>query len=586
MDKTVPSIRHFVKTLTGRASRPKAALLVLLLLPAACASSDLDIPATDVATVSAQAPQSLSGIYLSGRHAQAEQDMTNATRFFNSVLGMDPDAPGLLRRTFVILIAEGRMEEAVGLSEQVLEKNPDSPIASLMMIVADIRENRLQQARKIVSELPASGLNSIMKPLFGAWTAIGLGLPTDQALADLKPLAKDGSRPLYNLHAGLINDLTGVPAAAESMFLESVANGGGPSLRLIQLLGNLYERQGEKSKAEKLYGDHAAGNPQSPIVAPAMARLASGKIPDPMIKSASDGVAEALLGVASSLIQQNAGETALILGRMALYLKPDFPVMQILLGSILQRNDHLSDANRIYQAINPLSPYATSARLRYAENLDVLKQTDAAIKLLRAIAKDNPTLADPLIQLGDLLRRHDRFDDSVKAYDKAVVRIGELTPQHWSLLYSRGIVLERSGQWEKAEADFLKALEFVPEQPYVLNYLGYSWVDQGINLARGKDMIRKAVTLRPRDGYIIDSLGWAHYQLGEYQDSVKEMERATGLKPEDPVINDHLGDAYWQVGRRNEARFQWRRVLTLGTDDDELRTRVEDKLKNGLPKIK
>jgi len=585
MDKTVPSMYHRVKTLTGH-RRPAAVLLALLLLPAACASNDLDNPAADVPTVSVQTPQTLAGIYLSGRHAQAAHDMANATRYYNTVLGMDPDVPGLLRRTFVISIAEGRMEEATRLANEVLAKNPQSPIAGLMVIVSDIHNNQLQLAREKISRLPASGLSSVMAPLFNAWTAIGVGLSTDQALAALKPLAKDGSRPLYNLHAGLINDLGGKPLAAESMFLKNVENEGDPSLRLVQLLGNLYERQGEKSKAEKLYGDHAANNPLSPIVTPALKRLAMGTTPAPIVASPTDGIAEALFGVASSLVQQKAGETALVFGRMALYLKPDFPVMQILLGNLLQRNGRLSDANRIYRDINPLSPYAAAARLRYAENLDELDRTDEAIKLLRTIAKDNPTLAAPLIRLGDLLRRHDRFDDAVKAYDAAARRVGELKPQDWSLLYSRGIVLERAGHWKRAEADLLKALEFVPDQPYVLNYLGYSWVDKGINLDRGKEMIRKAVALRPNDGYIVDSLGWAHYRLGEYAASVKEMERAAGLRPEDPVINDHLGDAYWRVGRKNEARFQWRRVLTLGTDDDKLRSRVEDKLKNGLPNIK
>ena len=572
---------HALETLTGRTRRPMAVLVLLLLLPAACASSDVKSPG-----VSAQAATTLAGTYLSARHAQAAQDMNNATAFFTTALELDPDAPGLLRRTFIILIAEGRMAEAAVMAGQVLDKNPQSPIASLMVVVDDIKNNRLQQALDKVSGQSTGGLSAIMDPLFGAWTAIGLGKTPEQALKILAPLAKEGSQPLYNLHAGLINDVAGNASAAESHFLANVDLNNGPSLRLVQLLGNLYERRAEKAKAEKLYGDHVAHNPQSPITGPAFERLAAGHAPPAMVATVSDGVAEALFGVASSLIQQNADETALIFGRLALYLKPDFPVMQILLGNILQRNTRLSDANRVYQDINPASPYALTARLRYAENLDDLKHTDQAIALLRTIAAEHPTSAEPMVRLGDLLRRHERFKDAAKAYDAAVDRIGELEGAHWALLYSRGIVLERSGQWKRAEADLLKALEFEPDQPYVLNYLGYSWVDQGINLDHGKEMIRKAVDLRPTDGYIIDSLGWAHYQLGEYADSVKEMERATGLKPEDPVINDHLGDAYWQVGRKNEARFQWRRVLTLGTGDDDVNARAQDKLKNGLPEAK
>ncbi len=565
---------------------PLTALLLALFLPAACASNDLDGPVAKSPAASDQAQTTLSGAYLSARHAQAERDMTNAARFFTTALTMDPAAPGLLRRTFIVMIAEGRMQEAARLADEVLAEKPAAAIASLMSITDDLRNNRLRQAREKISNLPQGGLNTIMGPLLGAWTAIGMGDPPERALEMLRPLARDGSRPLYNIHAGLIDDLAGDPVAAETAFLATTADNAAPSLRLVQLLGNMYERRGEKAKAEALYGDHLAKNPLSPVAAPALERLAAGVVPPPMVATFKDGVAEALFGVASSLVRQNATETALILGRMALYLKTDFPVMQILLGGILQRYERPVDANRIYRDINPASPYAATARLRYADNLNEMGQADQAIKLLRDMADENPALADPLIQLGDLLRGRERFAEAVTAYDAAVGRIGKLTARHWSLLYSRAIVLERSGKWDRAEADLLKALEFEPDQPYVLNYLGYSWVDQGLNLDRGKEMIRRAVALRPSDGYIIDSLGWAYYRLGEYAKSVKEMERAIGLRPEDPVINDHLGDAYWRVGRENEARYQWRRVLTLGADDDKVRGGAEDKLKNGLPEIK
>jgi len=148
-------------------------------------------------------------------------------------------------------------------------------------------------------------------------------------------------------------------------------------------------------------------------------------------------------------------------------------------------------------------------------------------------------------------------------------------------LYARGISLEQTKQWPRAEADFLKALEFRPDQPYVLNYLGYSWVDQGLNLDKARGMIKKAVSLRPNDGYIVDSLGWAHYRLGEYADAVRELERAAELRPEDPVINDHLGDAYWRVGRQTEARFQWLRALGLEPKPG-LAAILKEKIKSGL----
>ncbi|MCK6454109.1 MAG: tetratricopeptide repeat protein, partial [Alphaproteobacteria bacterium] len=216
-----------------------------------------------------------------------------------------------------------------------------------------------------------------------------------------------------------------------------------------------------------------------------------------------------------------------------------------------------------------------------AANQEAIANFDEAEKLLRAMGAEHPDRVEPLTQLGNLLRARERFADAVVAYDQAMARVGKVEERHWSMFYTRGIALERSKQWARAEADFLKALELQPNQPYVLNYLGYSWIDQGINLDRGMEMIRKAVEQRPNDGYIVDSLGWAHYRLGNYERAVEHLERAVELRPQDPTINDHLGDAYWKVGRLQEARFQWQRAQGLKPDADLL-AQIEKKLKEGL----
>jgi Flp pilus assembly protein TadD len=227
------------------------------------------------------------------------------------------------------------------------------------------------------------------------------------------------------------------------------------------------------------------------------------------------------------------------------------------------------------------SPYSWSARLRVAANLELLDRTDEAIAQLKAMAVEEPTRAGADMQLGDLLRSKKRFTEAVEAYDGAIKRFEAAgMPERWSLYYSRGIALERSGQWKRAEADLEHALELKPDQPLVLNYLGYSWIDRGENLDRGLKMIQKAVELRPEDGYIVDSLGWAHYRLGDYASAVQYLEKAIELVPEDPTINDHLGDAYWQSGRAVEARYQWKRALQFGPQDEEIKP-IQAKLDGG-----
>jgi len=221
------------------------------------------------------------------------------------------------------------------------------------------------------------------------------------------------------------------------------------------------------------------------------------------------------------------------------------------------------------------------ARLRIAGNLEAAGKDDDAIDLLQRLSDQKPSRPDPLISLGDLLRSNKRFNEAVFAYDKAVSLLGDLKQRHWTVLYSRGIALERSRQWARAEKDLQQALKLNPDQPYVLNYLGYSWVDQGINLVRAEEMIKRAVKLRPNDGYIVDSLGWVLYRLMDFKGAVSHLERAVELRPEDPTINDHLGDAYWQVGRHDEARFQWQRALSLKPEPDQV-SAIEKKILRGL----
>jgi len=270
-----------------------------------------------------------------------------------------------------------------------------------------------------------------------------------------------------------------------------------------------------------------------------------------------------------------------VCGRLAIYLRPDLDLARMLVAGILESQGGEAEANKLYDEVKPGSALKWLARLRHAGNLDTTGSSDKAIDELRAMSDENATRVDALVNLGDLLRAHKRFGESVEAYDKAVARIGDLGQRHWSLLYSRGISLERAGQWERAEADLQKALKLNPDQPYVLNYLGYSWVDKGQNLDRARRMIERAVDLRPTDGYIVDSLGWLFFRIGKFKDAVDSLERAVELKPQDPVINDHLGDAYWRVGRTAEARFQWRRALALDPEPD-LITAIRAKLDRGL----
>ena len=452
----------------------------------------------------------------------------------------------------------------------------------MVLIVAAIRDGKLAAARERLVALPKDeGMNTFMVPLLGAWILVGLG-DMDGALEALKPLnANKGFKAMFDLHTALINEMAGHSAIAIEAYQKTIEQPGSLSLRLVELLGSLYERTSRSAEAKALYRRYMSEHPTSPLMGPALARLEEGGAPRHPVTTASDGAAEAMFGVSNSVRQRTTQDAALVFGRMALALKPDFPLAQILVADILEADNRLEKANDLYASIDRGSPFSWPARLSIAANLNRMDRIDEAVQRLEAMGKENPVLADSYINLGDILRGRDRFAEAISAYDRAFNRIVKLERRHWTLLYARGIALERDKKWPRAEADFLKALEFEPEQPYVLNYLGYSWIDQGLHLDRARKMIEKAVELRPNDGYIVDSMGWALYRIGDFDGAARELERAIELRPEDPVINDHLGDAYWKVGRRAEARFQWRRSLSL-EPEDSLRPAIEAKINRGL----
>jgi len=350
---------------------------------------------------------------------------------------------------------------------------------------------------------------------------------------------------------------------------------------MADVAANFLERQGKADEAQALYKRFLQQNTGSELAQSVLAARSPGPQPAP-IGSAADGLGEAMFDLASVLNQAETIDLALVYSRFAMQLRPDFALAQLLLADVLSAQNKPDQSLAVLESVPRSSPYSWSARLRMSVNLDTLERTDEGVAMLKAMAAEQPQSVGPEMQIGDLYRSKKRFREAVEAYDEAMRR-AEASGQgeRWTLFYDRGVALERSGEWERADADLQRALELKPDQPLVLNYLGYSWIDRGLNLDRGLKMIEKAVELRPEDGYIIDSLGWAHYRLGNIPSAIEYLEKAIELVPEDPTINDHLGDAYWRDGRTVEARYQWQRALQFNPQEDEVKP-IESKLERGL----
>ena len=522
-----------------------------------------------------------AGNYLAGRHADAKRDLDAAAVYLGAALAEDENASQLVRRIFLINLYDGRVEKAIELAERVLALRGEDANAALTLAIDALKSGDYDTVAHYLDRLEGAGFGRIIKPLLAAWALTGQA-QTEAALAALSPLANiDGARPLHDTHAALINTFAGKYEKAIDLMVLVMEQQGGFSVRTTELIGGIHEAAGDARSAEAIYSSFRTEFPDSPLMRNALERIANGKPGKFEIATPADGMAEGLYSLALAFNQQNATEQALLLAQLAQYMRPDFPGLQLITGNLVEHQYGPARANAVYETISRDSDYAWTADLRRAGNLAELGRSDEAEALLRALAKQDTSAPDPMIDLGDLMRTEARFEDAVDAYDEAFARIEHPGEEYWSLYYARGIALERAKMWDRAEKDLLQALAYKPDQPLVLNYLGYSWLEFGTNLEEALDMIRRAVALRPNDGYIIDSLGWGFYQLGRFEEAVRELERAVEHRPEDPVINDHLGDAYWQVGRQREARFQWQRALNLEPDDDLIPV-IEDKLENGL----
>ena len=549
----------------------------LAALLGACGSAPRNTPA------SAPTPPgqfSTYGSYLAARQAQAVRDTSSAAEFYTQALAQNPDDPELMRRAFTLLATEGRIEEAAALAEKLRAFGSGIQMAGLVRAVHAAKIGQYARAESELAALPEGGYNSFIGPLLRAWLIAARGEPQRGVVALATLGQTRGFEMFENFHAGLILDQAGDLKAA-SPYYERAEASGATYLRLVQAMASYYARSGQIERARSALSgfDNDGGDGVVRGNRPELAN--SPLLTEPLVHTPLEGMAEALFDLASLLNQQNLDDLAMVMVRLSLHLQPDLDIGLLLAADILEDSGRTEQAIAMYRRIPTSSPLAWSARLRSATLLDDLGRTDDAIATLAALADERPTRPDALIAMGDLLRGKERFAEAVVAYDKAMARIGTVEPRHWALLYSRGIALERSKQWARAEADFLKALELNPDQPYVLNYLGYSWVEHGINLDKALTMIETAVKLRPEDGYIVDSMGWVLFRLGRYEEAVPHLERAVELRPADPTINDHLGDAYWRVGRENEARFQWDRALVLKPSPEEAR-QIQTKLKRGL----
>jgi Flp pilus assembly protein TadD len=577
---------------SARAGAVLGALLLAATGVGACAGSEAPVTGSELAgmgnyrlaAVRGSSFSATLGDYLAGSHALESGRLEEAADFFQRALGGDPDNVELLDQLFMLSLASGRYDQALELGAQLAEIDPEADEARLLRALEAARGGDFALARERLELVGGGGIAALALPFLDAWAIFGQGNGAAEASASAVVRLEDASplRPLNEFHTAVLLDLGGDLEEARRTLGDAMPESGRAPSQMAIAYASMLARAGEREEAVRFIGANLADGREHPGLRQALEILVEGGTPELPFARASGGMADALFGIAQALHQERSGARAAVYARLALFLEPGMGDAAILIGDMMTEQENHPAAIVAYGLVPDDSPLAYAAGLRTARALHSLEREDEAYELLEQLAAAGPERTEALIQLGDLLRRTEAYERAQEAYSRAIERLDEVRPEDWTLFYARGITFERTERWSEAEVDFLQALELEPEQPFVLNYLGYSWVDMGMNLEQAEGMLNRAVELRPNDGFIVDSLGWVYYRLGQYAKAVDHLERAVELEPGDPVINDHLGDAYWRVGRVREARFQWQRALSLDPEEDQIEE-IEKKLDSGLP---
>jgi len=529
-----------------------------------------------------------AGSYLAARQANLDRDPDAAATYYRAALKADQRNPELLELTFYSVLAYGEINEAVRLAGQLVQLDHNNRNAHLVLGVRALKQKQWKEARAHFSQASRGPVNDLTGALLSAWSAFGAN-DVKGAIDTIDKLSGPEWYGIFkDMHAGLIFDLANNKKEAGKR-LEQAYKLDGTALRVMQSHASFLSRNGGRDEALKIYEDYDKQLPRYPLTVEALALLRKDMPLPRMVDTAQAGAAEALYGLGAALgrreEEMSLNNRGLAYLQLALYLEPGHALAQLSLADLYEAIKKPDLAIKIYERVPAVSPLKRNAEIQLAIDLDVQEHTDDAKKHLEKLIASRPDDLEAVIALANIQRERKQYEGCAESYGKAIALVPKPTKANWTTYYFRGICFERAKQWANAELDFKKALELFPDQPHVLNYLGYSWIDQGIHLDEGMSMIKRSVDQRPDDGYIVDSLGWAYFRLGNYEEAVKNLEKAVELKPVDPTINDHLGDVYWKVDRMLEAKFQWSHARDLKPEEDEL-VKIEQKLKVGLQEEK
>ena len=529
------------------------------------------------------AADGLSGSYLAARQAAFASDYEAAALYYARALARDPSNPKILESAVLAYLSLGRLDGALPVARKLVAEEHESQLANLVLAAGQAQRGEFANLLTAIKD--GSSIGPLADGLIEAWAQLGVGDISKALTAFDKVGEEPGLAGFAAYQKALALASVGDYEGAEAIFSNEGTGAVQLTRRAVMAMAEVLSQLDRNADALQLLDDMFGGDLDPSLRVTHDALTAGEKIPFTHIRSATDGVAEVFYSIGSALQNEASPDYTLLYARAAEFLRPDHFEALLLTAGLLEELGRYELATETYKKVPADHPSYHAAELGRADALRRSGKDEAAIEVLEQLARSHGELSIVHSSLGDLFRQQRDYEAATEAYDRALDLADEADNSKWFLLYARGICHERTGAWDEAEADFREALELRPEQPQVLNYLGYSLVEKQIKLDEALDMIERAVAARPDSGYIVDSLGWVLYRLGRYEEAVEHMERAAELMPVDPVVNDHLGDVYWAVGRVLEAEFQWRRALSFvdeETEEEAKPDRIRRKLEVGL----
>lgn len=533
-----------------------------------------------LALPAAASADGLAGSYLAARSAALSGNHAAAALYFDRALARDPDNAFLIGNALFAHASLGNWERAAEISGRLPQGAEGQELAYLVRFVRNVAENDLAAALAMIDA--GQGPGALADGLSRAWLTFGQG-DMSGAVATFEALAEErGLEELAALHLALARAAVGDFEAANAILSGETGIRISNTERVVRARAQIMVQLGLRAEALDLLDSYTQAVPDPGLLA-LQAEIGSGADrPYDFVTTAQQGVAEVFFTVAQVLTGERNTTLPLLMAQAARGVDETHSDAVLLAGELMADGEEYELAAATYDSVPEGDPNFIEAQMGRADALESLGRVDEAVEILAALVSDWPDLASVHAAYGDVLRRNERFAEAIAAYSDVLDRVDTDQPRYWFIYYARAISYHQIDDWPPAEADFRRALELNPEQPNVLNYLGYSLVEQRRNLDEALDMIQRAVAARPDSGFIVDSLGWVYYRLGRFDEAVAPMERAVELEPNDWILNDHLGDVYWMVGRYREAEFQWHRALSFDPDDADEAERIRRKLDVGL----